>query len=259
MSANTLYFPICLLRNFEGNEQETAKKILKYCHDVISKKSNPKEATKALNCRIDFEQKYFLEPNSPITFINADFVKNMAEGCEIDYTEKCVFLFVCAVNSISKNVFFLTNWQMIANRASGYKSVDNKRLLSGISKRFTARSHKFKETLLQNVKEIYNLRLYSCIGLRGFYLYRNMSESDFLELTKDKIKKATKETFNTEYSRQTQNKLSIEKRKKVVQVYADNAGLNLNVGNDFLQIMEAKNILLTQQEKVLQELKLYYR
>ena len=263
MEAKTLYFPICLLRDFEENEQYTAKKILKYCHDTIRAKKGEKEATKTLNQIIDFDIKYSLEPHSPMTYINADFVKNLANGYDCDYMDKCLFLFVCSVNSIlMRKDYLFTNWLLVASRASGFRGYDKKRSFYGIPKRLTGKrnvSNVFYENLMRIASDRYGINLYFHPGMKGFYIYRNMTENNLKEVEKDVLSRKIKQAAYEDKTKVAQNKLSKETKLALVGVIAKNKGIEIKPCVDFLEYLEAEGVSLKDTNAVGNKMEIYYK
>lgn len=250
-SPKTIYFPICLLKNFEEQPQETAQKIQTFCYNQIATREGKDKAVKKIGYTI-FKNAQ-IEAFSPITFFNLDFIKSIANGAELDYELKCIFLFVCAIRSIlGKNNFCKTNWQMVAARANGQRKFTKKEDLNGIAKRLLSRTIVWKENLKNFAYNEYKIGVYSKHGIRGFFVFSGMELSEFISISEPIINKEIKQTKATETNKKIISTWTNEQIKELLKPIYDRTRIEPNPG--FLHYARTKAFWNVNLKRIEEEL-----
>lgn len=194
-NTETIYFPISFLRSFEAEPQKTARKILSYVFNVLQKKTSKTEAARRIGFT-DFEQYGKVEKYQPQTFFNIDYVKKIAGGCGLSSFETSLFLYVCAARSLMlKEKACRTDWNMIAARMSGYSYFNTENNLTPSASHILKRAERYRENLKKSAFNLYGVGFYSSLGLRGFYVWRNMSFPEFISFYKEKINNEKRKTI----------------------------------------------------------------
>lgn len=265
------YFPICLIKGFEENPQETAQYIQTYCFnqikDKLLKNGKNKEfayrVAKGKFDKVELELKNKkIEPCSPITFVSKKYIDELAEGMCIDDLEICTFLYVCAVRSIlGKKNNILTNWDLIVGRMGGdrlpikipKKANDRNKTLSYLTpmqKKLANRTFVFRKKVLDLCASSYGIGYYTEIGVHGFYVCQNISIVELKREVGEKIKKQKVKSVKDDISKNTRKRYLND--NNVTQILN---GFGINAySTEFVQYVINKSIDITSKQKVVNEL-----
>jgi len=215
----TIYFPISFLRDFENEPQKTARKILTYVFNTIQKKTSKADATKKIGFT-EFEQYGKIPKNQPQTYFNINHIKQIANGFEQSKFDISLLLYVCAVRSILLNKKAVkSTWKMIAARMSGFSYFGTNNDLNNSAARLLKRADTYRNNLKEEAFSRFGVGFYSCVGVRGFYVWRDMTFAEFVKFYNDDINKEKKKTIIQAKEETYMQKVAKNTIEEIVKVF----------------------------------------